>query len=102
MLTVIDKVALESHVDHIRMLRAGLAYLRGQREEALRWLDTILSDADMGGESRVIRACALWRKGELLGAEAGEAMIRQGEQDLRNRGAKDPARFARIYSPGFG
>ena len=101
-LLAMDKVALESHVDHIRMLRAGLAYLRGQHDEALRWLDTILSDADMGGESRVIRACAMWRKGELLGAEAGQELIRQGEQDLRSRGAKDPARFARIYSPGFG
>ena len=101
-LAVIDKVALESHVDHARMLRAGLAYLRGQHDETLRWLDAILSDADMGGESRVIRACAQWRKGELIGGPDGEALIRQGEAELRGRGAKDPSRFARIYSPGFG
>jgi hypothetical protein len=100
-LSAIDKLQLECDVDQARIGRAALAHLRGDRDKALYWLDAILSDADMGGDSRFIRCCAAWRKGELMGGEAGATLIRQAEQELRQRGAKDPVRFARMYSPGF-
>jgi hypothetical protein len=67
----------------------------------MRWINMILSDADMGGDSRLIRACAMLRKGEMLSDGTGTVLIRQAEQELRSRGAKDPQRFARIYAPGF-
>ena len=89
-----DRLNARAKSRHARQPRIGSS-VRPQ------WLDSILTDADMCGDSRFIRPCAAWRKGELLGGEAGAALIRQAEQELRQRGAKDPVRFARMYSPGF-
>jgi hypothetical protein len=98
----IEMLALECQMDHARILRAGLFHRRGDTQAALHELNTILSDADMGGDSRIIRACARMRKGQLLGGDEGEMMISQSQRELRTWGAKDPERFARVYSPGFG
>jgi hypothetical protein len=97
----IDNYGLESHTDHARILRAGVEYRRGDTTAALHELNTILSDADMGGDSRIIRACARMRKGQILGGDEGELMVRESMRELSARGAKAPERFARLYSPGF-
>ena len=100
----IDGIAaldLESHVDHIRILRAGLAFLRDDLSTALHELNSILSDADMGGDSRIIRACARMRKGQLIGGDEGAMMIKESARELTARGVQQPERFARLYSPGF-
>jgi hypothetical protein len=97
----LEKLGMECHTDHARVLRAGLAQARGSEHEALELLDAILADpADMGGESGIIRACARMNKGRLVGGDAGAALVQTGERDLSSRGVKSPAQFARIYAPG--
>jgi tRNA A-37 threonylcarbamoyl transferase component Bud32/tetratricopeptide (TPR) repeat protein len=96
----LEALALECHADHVRLLRASLAHRRGRNDEAVALLDTILADADMGGESSLIRVCARLCKGRLLGTE-GEPLVRQAQDELASRGVKNPQRFARIYAPGF-
>jgi hypothetical protein len=97
----IEELGLECHVDHARILRAGLCFRRDDVSGALHWLNTILSDADMGGDSRLIRACARLRKGQLLGGEEGAALVDEGKRELAGHGARNPSRFAELYSSGF-
>ncbi|MDH5672501.1 MAG: protein kinase [Myxococcales bacterium] len=97
----VERRGLECYTDHGRILRAGLAYRRGRISEALAALDAILSDADMGGDSRLVRAAARIRKGQILGHDEGAAMIREGCLELQERGASNPARIAQLYAPGF-
>jgi serine/threonine protein kinase len=100
-IAMVEKLGFECHVDHARILRAAVADQRGQQQQALALLDVILADAEMGGDSNLIRACALLRKGELLGGDLGASLIREAERDLGSRGIKDPKRFSRLYAPGF-
>ncbi len=97
----IEKLALDCHADHAHLLRAALEHRRGRDPEALASLDAILAEADMGGESSLVRACARLCKGRLLGGDTGEALARDAEAELESAGAKDPLRLARIYAPGF-
>jgi tetratricopeptide (TPR) repeat protein len=98
----LERLDMECHADYVRILRASLAHQRGQTQEVLGLLDTILTDDDGGaGESVMVRACARMSKGHLLGGESGSALIADGERELRARGVKDPLRFARLYAPGF-
>jgi hypothetical protein len=101
MLVELDELGMECHADHVRILRAMLALRRDRKEEALAGLDAILSDADMGGESGIIRACARLYKGRLIGGDAGAALWQDGVRELASRGVKEPERFARIYAPGI-
>jgi len=98
---VLEELALECHADHVRLLRAAVHHQRGETEQACTALDAILSDADMGGEGPMILACARLRKGQMIGGEAGTALVEEGKQELSLRGVKDPVRFARLYAPGF-
>jgi eukaryotic-like serine/threonine-protein kinase len=97
----ISDVGLECHVDHARMLSAAVAARRGDSALAIELLDSILADADMVGDSRILLACARLRRGQLVGGELGAALMQQGERALAAHGVKDPKRFARVYSPGF-
>jgi len=97
----IGEIGLECHVDHARMLSAAIAARRGHKALAIEALDTILADADMVGDSRILLACARLRRGQLVGGELGAALVQQGERALAAHGVKDPKRFARVYSPGF-
>jgi eukaryotic-like serine/threonine-protein kinase len=100
-LGALERLGLECHADHVRLLRAGLHHVRNEREQALAVLESVLTDGDAAGDGRVVLACARVRKGQVLGGDAGSALIRQGLGELHGRGAKDPARFARLYTPGF-
>jgi hypothetical protein len=101
MLSELDELGMDCHADHVRILRAMLALRRDQKAEALAGLDAILSDADMGGESGIIRACARLYKGRLVGGDGGAALWQDGVRELASRGVKEPERFARIYAPGI-
>jgi tetratricopeptide (TPR) repeat protein len=97
----IGEVGLECHVDHARILSAALAARRGDKQQAIELLDSILADADMVGDSRILLACARLRRGQLVGGQLGAALVREGERALLARGVKHPHRFARVYAPGF-
>jgi len=98
----LERVALDCYLDHARMLRATLLHRRGRNQEALAALESILADADMGGESSLVRQCARMCKGLLLGGDEGATLVRDAERDLELRGVVDPRRAARLYASGFG
>ena len=97
----LEELALECHVDQIRMLRATLAYRRANVAEALSILDALLADTDMGGESSILRACAQLSKGVILGGDIADELIREGTRALKARGVRKPLHFARAYAPGL-
>jgi serine/threonine protein kinase/tetratricopeptide (TPR) repeat protein len=97
----LQRLALECHVDSVRMLSAALAYRRGQTEEAIKILDAILADTEIGGESVMLRTCARIAKGAIIGGTLGAELIRDATRMLTARGVRDPLRFARTYAPGF-
>lgn len=100
--SAVATLGLDCHADHLRLLRAGLHRRKGERDHALEQLDAIISDADTGGEGRVILACARIRKGQMLGGDAGSALVRDGLHELKTRGAAEPVPFARLHAPGWG
>jgi tetratricopeptide (TPR) repeat protein len=100
-LGALDKLNLECHSDHVRLLRAGVLHSRGEDARAIEVLDAILADADTGGDGRTVLACARLRRGQLLGGDAGDALVRESLHEIATRGAREPARFVRLYAPGF-
>jgi hypothetical protein len=97
----IEQLSLECYVDHTRVLRAALAHRRGDRAQAMRLLEAVISDAHMGGDSPLIRACALMRKGELSPDDQGQSLVKDAHTALIEQGIKDPRRFARLFVPEF-
>ena len=100
-LSTVESVGLECHVDQVRLLRATIAHRRGDRIRALELLDAVLLDADLLGDNRYLLACARLRKGELLGGDVGRDLVKEAERTLQRRGVKAPSRFARMFAPGW-
>ncbi|QRK10938.1 protein kinase [Archangium violaceum] len=83
-----------------QLLRAGLARVRGQHEQALAHLSVAINgyqSANMPTHA----ACALWCKGELLGGEEGRALKLRADTLLTAGGIKRPERWATLLVPGF-
>jgi hypothetical protein len=81
------------------LVRASIAALRGNREEAARRLGFAASHfakADMGLYAAVSRR----RLGSVLGGEAGRALADSADGWMRNQNIKNPAGFARMLAPG--
>jgi hypothetical protein len=97
----LERLALECYVDHARILRATLLHRRGRDQEAAAAIDTIFAEADMGGESTLVRLCARMCKGRLLGGDEGATLVRDAERDLERRGVTDTKGAARLYASGF-
>jgi hypothetical protein len=97
----IEGVGLECHIDHVRVARAALSHLRGERERAIELLDAIVNDADTAGEGRFVRACARLRKGQIVGGEVGGALFREADEELHGLGVRNTVSFARMIAPGF-
>ncbi len=89
-------------VGHAKLLQAGLSATRGDHSAALAFLDGAMADFDAMDSSLSSRACALRRKGQLLGAAEGAALIQEAEDELRRLGVSDLARYCDLFSPGFG
>jgi hypothetical protein len=101
LLSKVESLGLESHVDQVRLSKATVAHLEGDRTRALELLDAVLLDADILGDDRYLVACARLRKGELLGGDVGRDLVNQAERTLRRRGVRAPTRFARVFAPGW-
>jgi eukaryotic-like serine/threonine-protein kinase len=96
-----EKLSLECHADHARLLRAALYFLRGEPDRARAAIDAILDDADTGGDGRLVLACARIRRAKLEPGHAADALLREGQHELALRGVKEPLKFVRLYAPGF-
>jgi serine/threonine protein kinase/tetratricopeptide (TPR) repeat protein len=101
LLTNVESMALECHVDQTRLLRATIAHRRGDRARSLELLDAVLQDADVLGDQRYLVACARLRKGGVHGGDLGRDLVKEAERALIRRGIKAPARFARVFAPGW-
>jgi hypothetical protein len=81
------------------LVRASIASLRGNREEAARRLGFAASHfamTDMGLYAAVSRR----RLGAVLGGEEGRALADSADAWMRNQRIKNPAGFARMLAPG--
>lgn len=81
-------------------LQAGLARAQGDVSGAvasLRQAREAYHRADMALHAAVMKR----RLGETLGGERGESLARDADDAMRARGVQAPARWARVYAPGF-
>ena len=81
------------------LVRASIAFFRGDREEAARRLGFAASHfamADMGLYAAVSRR----RLGAVLGDEKGRALADAADAWMRNQKIKNPAGFASMLVPG--
>ncbi|MDI1446330.1 serine/threonine-protein kinase [Polyangium sp. 6x1] len=83
------------------LLRAAVARLRGQEDEALTYLDAAIRGFDEA-EMALHAACARRRKGELSGGESGRALVAVADTVMEQRGVRRPDRWAAIFAPGLG
>jgi eukaryotic-like serine/threonine-protein kinase len=81
------------------LLRAGVASVRGRREEAMERLSSAearFEAADMSLYAAVTRR----RRGEFLGDADGQAFVEASDVAMRNQKIQDPARIAAMLVPG--
>ena len=86
----------------MRLVRAGIAEQRGERDTALTLLEAALSDPGDAPDAAFVTACAERRKGELLEPEAGAPLIERSDAALRAQGVLNPSAFVRLFAPGIG
>jgi hypothetical protein len=83
-----------------RMIRAGLAFHRDDRETAATLLLTAADELDRLGWG-CFGTAARRQYGELIGGEAGGAIVRDVDAYLRLQGVKRPDLIAALQAPGF-
>jgi tetratricopeptide (TPR) repeat protein len=82
------------------LLRAAAAVLIGRRGLALDHLETAIERFD-AAEMALHAACARRRKGQLLGGDAGRALVAEADDVMARQGISRPERWAEIFAPGF-
>jgi len=82
-----------------RLLRAGIASLRGERAQALESLgsaERAFTDADMALHATIARR----RRGELLGRAEGAALVAAADEWMTAQNIRKPDRIAAMLAPG--
>ena len=82
------------------LLRAGIAAVRGDRDEALKELDRAvpsLDDSDLG----YLASCARYRKGELVGGSVGRELIERANSAFAAQGVVNVEKCLAMSAPGF-
>jgi hypothetical protein len=82
------------------LLRAGVAALRGAREEARASLQAAIARFD-ALDMALYAAAARRRCGELTPGERGDRLIAAADEWMRGQGIQNPARLAAGVAPGF-
>jgi len=77
----------------VRLLRAGIAAQRGDRDTALALLEAIAADPLDEPTMPFTLAAAIWAKAKLIGAETGRLLASSASNVLREHGVSDPAVF---------
>jgi hypothetical protein len=83
------------------LLRAGAAHLNGKRDDAISLLRVAERDfvrADMGAYLASARLCLA----SLLPASEAGRCYASAQKWMEKQGVRNPERFARVHSPGFG
>jgi len=82
------------------LLRACIHGARGRPEEAVQHLDAAIHGFD-AADMALHAACARRRKGQLLGGDAGRALVEAADALMGEQGIKNPARWTALHAPGF-
>jgi tetratricopeptide (TPR) repeat protein len=82
------------------LIRAGVATGRGDRAQAIAWLDAAVVDLE-ANDMRYPAAVARRRLGELKGGAEGRALIDDVNAWMSAQKIRDPDRFAAMLAPGF-
>jgi tetratricopeptide (TPR) repeat protein len=83
-----------------RLIRAGIAAVAIQKEEALKLLakaEAELIAADM----ELYAAAARRRRGQLLGGDEGRVLVGEADAWMTGQDIREPARIAAMLAPGF-
>jgi hypothetical protein len=83
-----------------RLIRAGIAFLGGQRDQTLELLGRAegeFTTADMS----LYAAAACRRRGQLLGGEEGRALVAKADAAMTEQDIRNPARITAMLAPGF-
>ncbi|WP_437337918.1 serine/threonine-protein kinase [Sorangium sp. So ce394] len=83
------------------LLRAGVARLRDRPSEAIVQLGAAARGFD-AVDMALHGACARRGRGELLGGDAGRALVAQADEAMARQGVRRPDRWTALYLPGFG
>jgi hypothetical protein len=82
------------------LLAAAVHRARGRDERALALLDRAI-DAGEASDMLLWAACALRRKGEIAGGDAGRDWIAVADARMHRLGIASPARMTDLIAPGF-
>jgi hypothetical protein len=82
---------------HAAMLRAGLAAMRGEGSTAA--LFGAAGDAYGALDTALHAAAARRRQGEIMGGEAGAALVAAQDERMKGQGIRDPARYTGVLAP---
>jgi hypothetical protein len=82
------------------LVHAAAACLRGDRAGASLRLERAQSALDAVGMA-LYAVAVRYRRGELLGGDAGARLVAEAHEWLRARGAAQPARLVAMLAPGF-
>jgi tetratricopeptide (TPR) repeat protein len=85
---------------HAALLRAGVAATRGESSRALPLIDEAIRGYGEAGMA-LYRACALRRKGEILGGDEGTQLVATADGLMNAEGIGEPSRWATVCAPGF-
>jgi hypothetical protein len=81
------------------LVEAGLAATRGDRSRALALVDRAEAGCD-AAQMGLCAAAARRRRGELLGGEAGHALVESADAWMRQRDIRSPERMTALLAPG--
>ncbi len=82
------------------LIRAGIAHVRGDIDGSV----ALLEEAKKGlveSESMLHLAALKTRLGQMLGADAGEALITEAREWMHTHGVAVPDRFVAMLAPGW-
>jgi hypothetical protein len=82
------------------LIHAGIAALRGRREEA-RALLAAAEEGFIAADMMMYAAAARRRRGQLLGGEDGRGLVRAGDAWMTGQDICNPALIAAMLAPGF-
>jgi hypothetical protein len=80
-----------------KLLRAGIASVRGRREEARDLLEKA-EEGFVAADMALYAAAARRRRGEMLGGE-GKTRVEAADEWMSRQGIQDPARMAQMLAP---
>jgi serine/threonine protein kinase len=95
----LDELRLPGFEARQKLVRAGVASLRGDVDSALTLIEAVLGDHGDAPDAVLVRAAAERRKGELLRGEAGILTVARSDTRLREHGVHDPRAFVRLFVP---